>query len=299
MIQVRRTPSPDAVRSGAKHRLFVEGGGDEAIDPRVLKGLLRGTPVRVDPLGPSHHVRSAAHALLRSHPNYFFLVERDHHSADDVESSWRAFPDPGQQNLLIWRRRELENYFIIPEYLARSRFLNCSEDELLARIIAEANRRLYLDAANRTITSVRERMKATWIEAFTRVEEMRTRREAIAQLLQRPEFARKKSSVGQLLRKDRIESTFERYVDEMTGGREPLEFGQGNWLEMVRGKAVLPPVINHCFRVVEGAGAVRQGPSRQDLVVRDLVAMDIKEQPEDFQQLRELILAVVKRDQNP
>ena len=122
MIGVRTPVGPEEVRFAAGHVLFVEGRGDDAIDPTVLRVLL-GNQLRIEPLGASFSVTSVAEALHQFHPNYYFLVDRDHHDCDFVEQCWSNFPDAGTRNLLVWRRREIENYFLDPDYLARSKYL--------------------------------------------------------------------------------------------------------------------------------------------------------------------------------
>ena len=121
MIRVKSPVGPDEVRFDAGHVLFVEGRGDDAIDPTVLRVLL-GDQLRIEPLGASISVTSVAEALHQFHPNYYFLVDRDHHDYDFVEQCWSNFPEAGKRNLLVWRRREIENYFLDPDYLARSKF---------------------------------------------------------------------------------------------------------------------------------------------------------------------------------
>jgi hypothetical protein len=63
-----------------------------------------------------------AHALYQYHHDYYFLIDRDHHNDEEIEQYWEKFPDESTDNPLIWRRREIENYFLIPEYL-----ILCSE----------------------------------------------------------------------------------------------------------------------------------------------------------------------------
>ena len=116
MIRVKSPVGPDEVRFDAGHVLFVEGRGDDAIDPTVLRVLL-GDQLRIEPLGASFSVTSVAEALHQFHPNYYFLVDRDHHDYDFVEQCWSNFPEAGKRNLLVWRQREIENYFLDPDSL--------------------------------------------------------------------------------------------------------------------------------------------------------------------------------------
>lgn len=41
-----------------------------------------------------------------------FVEGRDHHKHDFVEGCWKNFPDPDTDHLLVWRCREIENYFL-------------------------------------------------------------------------------------------------------------------------------------------------------------------------------------------
>ncbi len=109
MAGVKKGPRPEEIRQSARHTLFVEGRSPDSIDPIVLQELFKGLSVRVEPLGPSYHIKSAAEALYRQHPDYYFLIDRDHYYDDFVEKCWRNFPDPDTNNLLVWRKRELEN----------------------------------------------------------------------------------------------------------------------------------------------------------------------------------------------
>ena len=77
---------PEGVLYRARHALFVEGSKPDGLDPVVLRELLGGLrALRIEVLGPSFHVRSAAEALHGSHPWYYFLIDRDHHDAGYAE----------------------------------------------------------------------------------------------------------------------------------------------------------------------------------------------------------------------
>src|SRR5260370_2335149 len=110
MVEIKRGVAPEEFRRAAAHTLFVEGSSDETIDPEVLRLLLKDMPLRIKAMGPSSHIRSVAEALHRHHPDYYFLVDRDHHDLHTVEECWQNFPLTTTNNLLIWRRRELEKY---------------------------------------------------------------------------------------------------------------------------------------------------------------------------------------------
>ena len=288
MTKVIRDVRPEEVRSSARHTLFVEGKDDSAIDPTVLRVLLRGL-VNVRGLGPSYHVRSAAEALHKHHPDYYFLVDRDHYDDTFVERCWRNFPDPDTSNLLVWRRRELENYFLIPEYLIHSEYLAASEAKLRRTILTTCQKRVFFDAANLVIIRIREELKEKWIELFEKTADLGTREEALRKLKERPEFAAQKRSVDSKVGKRAITRKFDDIVREMTANAEGLEFGRGDWLHMVKGKKVLPTVASKCFRVKDAAGALVPGRDGLNEIAKELVARPLEDQPDDFQSLYRLI----------
>ena len=119
-IEVRRGIRSEEVRHHGQHVLFVEGDKG-SVDPEVLNKLFS-NKISIEPLGPSSSVKSVAKALQTYHPTYYFLIDRDHYDDSFVEKCWDDFPDPKTNNLLIWRRREIENYFLDPDYLSRSDF---------------------------------------------------------------------------------------------------------------------------------------------------------------------------------
>ena len=134
-----------------EHILYVEGG-DESIDSEVLNTLANN--IWIQPLRTASSIRSVAESLYPTHPKSYFLIDRDHHISDEqVETYWRDFPDPNTKNLLVWRRKELENYFLEPSFLIKSSF--CKEEfkenngqRLQEQIISLAQEWLYFDTAN-------------------------------------------------------------------------------------------------------------------------------------------------------
>ena len=76
MVKIKTGIRPEEVRTGAEHVLFVEGS-EGGLDQAVLRALL-GNTIRVEVMGPSYSVQSAAHSLYHHHPRYYFLIDRDH-----------------------------------------------------------------------------------------------------------------------------------------------------------------------------------------------------------------------------
>lgn len=293
MVEVKRGIDSEEVRQSAKYTLFVEGRSENAIDPQVLGYLLREVPIQIKALGPSSHIRSAAEALHKHHPYYFFLIDRDHHDEQYVQKCWESFPDSSHCNLLIWKRRELENYFLMPDYLWKSSYKHCTFSELQDCILETARRRIFLDAANIVIVTLREKLKRNWIEIFSNVNEFATKELALKELLARDHFRDKKHETAEMLNPNAVAQMFEDEVATLFGGQNSLDFEHGSWLAMISGKETLPTVINRCFRVrIEDHGV--QGRESLMEVVRSLLKLGLEVQPEDFRELQRLISEQVK-----
>ena len=289
MVSVKTGIRPEEVRRQAQHVLFVEGNDKESFDSRVLNELFDNR-IQIETLGPSFYVKSVAEALSSYHPTYYFLIDRDHHDNDFVERCWEKFPDPATHNLLIWRRREIENYFLEPAYLLQSKFCQASRDELEEKVLECANERLFLDAANHVVISLREELKRNWIEKFSNLSDFSTKEKALQRLRNANQFGQHRSNVGQKVSADEVERRFHECVELMTDGQSPLAFGTGEWLCMVQGKKVLAQVIHSsCFSVQATDGTVLGGREKINEIVKDLLQKDRRVQPADFVTLKQLI----------
>ncbi len=288
MTLIQGNVRTEEFRQRAKHVLFVEGSNDRALDPQVLSVLL--PMVDVKALGASFHIRSAAEALYTHHPTYYFLVDRDYHHDDNaVDNSWNRFPDPQTSNILIWRRRELENYFLIPEYLEHSDYLIVSGKELRDRVRRHSQERLFLDVANQVIVSFREEFKIEWVRIFTNIDAFGSPEQALAQLKAMPEWEARKNKTVSILDLSEVERRFVKTLNGFSGGRADLEYGHGHWLEMISGKKVLNQIVGACFQVLDLQGRPLQGPECLIEVTKDLLRKAIEAQPDDLQRLRKLI----------
>ena len=297
MAETRGAPQAEEVRGG--QWLFVEGDRAKGRDQFVLGELFADLrpPLRIEPLGPSFHVESVAKALHPSHPRYCFLIDRDHRYDSNggrdwdsaIEERWERFPDTAQSNLLIWRRRELENYFLIPDYLAESKYLSCAKPDLESRITEACGRRIYFDAANLVVSALREESKRNWIKHFKSPEGFGSADEALAKLLSRDEIKSRSAEVSEMLKPERIEEMLRGFVTKMLDGSGTPVIGRGQWLEMVRGSKVLPEIVDSCFRVANLQGKPLQGDEKLRAILKDLLTRDLSRQPEDFQELHRLM----------
>ena len=281
----------EAVNYKNAHVLYIEGS-NESIDVTVLKVFLDN--IWIQPLGTASSIRSVAESLCRTHPTYYFLIDRDHYVSDEqIDEYWHNFPDPTTKNLLVWRRKEIEKYFLEPSFLIESRF--CKEEfranngqQLQEKIISLAMERLYLDVANYVIVSKREDFRQQWIENFSDTAKFPTKEAALNQLKQCQKFKEFSEKVSLQTAVEKITARFQEYLDEMTGGNEPLQWGIGKWLNMISGKGIFHTLVNQCFQVMNQDGRALRGREARDLLAKDLLRTG-RNLPQDFTELKRLI----------
>ena len=172
--------------------------------------------------------------------------------------------------------------------MSKSPYIRCSQDELKSCILETASKRIYLDAANIVIVTLREALKKNWIENFNDVRAFATKEMALEQLLTQESFKHKKHETHERLHEDIIKQLFEEKVDALFGSQSSLDFAHGKWLTMISGKGMLPTIINRCFRV-RGERRAIQGNERLMEVVKSLLKLPLSEQPDDFVELHRLI----------
>lgn len=186
MIDARIGARSEEVRRDASLTIFVEGKDENSFDPTVIKEIFKET-IKVRTLGPAYSVKTVADALFQSYPDYCFLIDRDFHYDDDsVNEYWKLFLSKETSNLLIWRRKEIENYFLNPEFLKSSEFYNkeIPDNKLKNKILELANERLYLDVANYVLISIREDIKSYKIKKFNDIASFSNDKDALEKLSQ-------------------------------------------------------------------------------------------------------------------
>ena len=291
MPRIKQKPvtRPEEVRSGGQHVLYVEGKDNNALDTKVLSELLD-PRLQIKALGPSFSVKSVAQALYPHHPTYYFLIDRDHQDIDSINRSWCNFPDPQTHNLLIWRKREIENYFLEPSYLVHSEFCQVEQNDLEQKILHSAKKRLFLDIANHVIISIREELKTNWIEKFSNPDDFSSKEIALERLKHDSRFSQHRTNLGKKISVRERERRFSKHFNAMTGGQDQLALGVGDWLDMVQGKQVFAEVAHYsCFRVEAADGTVLQGRQKINEIVKELLRKPDNIQPEDFVELKQLI----------
>lgn len=250
-ISANINPRSEEIRQRARHVIFVEGSDDNSIDKIIIDALFRNNEIdiNVKPLGASFHIRSVAEALHPHHPEYYFIIDRDHCSEQEIENTWANFPDQAKKNLLIWRKREIENYFLSIDYLMQSSYIDCGAEQIQNHLLDIARQRVFLEAANYVIVGCREKFKSNWIQIFDRVSEFTTRNDALQQLISMSEFSQYQQDFAQHTDSSNLERELDQILRSFRGESEDLVIGCGNWINLMRGKELLPTLISRCFRV--------------------------------------------------
>jgi hypothetical protein len=297
-MRVQSGVNATQVNQNAQHKLFVEGS-DQEIDPIVIKELLDNndlTAVGVRTMGGCDNVRSAAQALINEYPSYYFLIDRDDQDQETVDKSWQSFPNPNEYNMLIWHKRELENYFIDPDYIQKSSCLK-PEINIRQRILDKCNLRIFLNAANLTLYSIKRELGKTFpIQHFKNPDEFRDQNagsfklEGLAAAMDN-----RKISVTTVLEKDAVNQRYIEFIQELSGGIIPLQYGSGAWLERMSGKEIFRVIANQCFDVKDLQGNLVTGKDKNKIIAKGLTKLPLQEQPSDFQELIRLLQHKVGR----
>lgn len=291
---------------GKRFILFVEG----EIDALILEILLgdsgtifvKNEDIRVKTLGGCSTIKSAAGSMHKIYPNYFFLIDRDYHTKEFVDKCWKDFPKPGKKNLLVWRRTEIENYFLDPDYLFSSRFCCSSRGELERKILDISSKRLFLDAANHIVMTINDKFKTANAETFSNPAEFSDRNAALEKLeTVRESFENHAADLVPIISMDGIKRSYDSFLSDMTGNREELAFGVGSWLEMTAGKEILNEVVvnSQCFRFPRDKPALQDKSKKLEAVIRDVLSRGEESLPDDFRAVRGLILEGIARAKGP
>ena len=277
--------------------LFIEGSF-QSIDFSIRKLLSnKGIALEVKPLGGSPNIKAAASNLIEHFPNWFFLIDRDYCKIEEVNKSWKQFLDEST-NLLIWRKREFENYFLDPDYLMSSETLAKTViDKPFVESLIKTNSRLRLfsDVINTAIKRLNEKFKTesdtssqNWVRTLS-YREYSSKSEALEHL--------KKYVVNAIsihknrIDKTKIEDEFHDVLNEFVNNEnDKLNFGTGEWENLIRGKEVLEKVFQSiCIELKKTGFEFPKQVNFQEYIIAELLADGEIKQPDDFQQLCTLL----------
>lgn len=290
-MQFQRSVNSEQINQRTQHKLFVEGKDNQQIDPIVIQELLRANDlgvIEVLTMGSCDNVYNAAQALVHQHSSYYFLIDRDERDQIIVDNSWRNFPNLNTHNILIWHKRELENYFIDPEYICKSSYLKSNID-IQQKILDECNRRLFIDAANLTLYKLKSELRDVSItkpifKYFGEVNLFKKEQDGLLELENRL-LILNSTLLTKPLRQNNIAQIYANFLEELSGGQFPLKYNSGNWLQRMSGKEIFSILSNEYFEVKDASNKLLSGKEKNKQIAKQLVKLHIQEQPQDFQNL--------------
>ena len=292
-MKTRKPGTSEEIRQSARFKLFVEGDKDDGFDKTVLSELLEDS-ITIEVMGPSFYIKSVAEAMIYAHPNYFFLVDRDDVDEHIVEDSWKNFPDPKKLNLLYWRRKEIENYFLIPDFICSSNYFVGKKEEYIKKLEDEATKRVYLDTANLVISFLRNTLKANWITYFQHIKDFKTKEGALKQFSKLRVFEEHKLKTGETLSIENIKHIFENKIEEIVGKETGCLWGTGRWDYFLSGKKLLNSVISTgMFIIKDRNDEILQGNIKLREIAKALLRTN-NNLPDDFLKLKEIIFKIIK-----
>ncbi|MCU4764616.1 hypothetical protein OCF08_21735 [Bacillus cereus] len=295
-ISVSSGVGEEAVLQAAKHIFFVEGNRG-SIDKFAISALFEDIDgISVEGMGHCGYVSSVAEALVHYHPTYYFLVDRDAQSDEEVNEAWEKFPELDKNNLLIWKCKEMENYFLSPDFCKHSRYFTGDVDKYIKGLEQVANERVFFDVVNHVIVSVRNQSREKWISCFQGTSKFKDKEMSLNELLSISEYSEKITRDTNLFAKENLTTLFEERLDLLLGGANRCVYGQGRWMELMGGKKIFHQMVNNFFKVPNREGVLVNGRDKELEVVKSLVMLPDEKLPQDFVDLKKLVKGRIKSD---
>ena len=231
-------------------------GRDSSIDKIVLESLLSDLPKppKICPLGTSFHLKSASDAFKYSvsddlnnyTQNWCFIIDRDHHTYDDINKEWNNLKKGKAPKLLYWRKKEIENYLLDPSLLKKSDLLiDYTIEDLKHKIVKYANRYLYMFAVNQVIIQVREELKGCWIKLYKDFGQFKNFEDSIKQLTKNKCFEKHLNRHGELITIESLKQNVIKALIDYTGNEQYcIEWGKGTWQDLMPGHELLYGVLS-------------------------------------------------------
>ncbi|WP_437296681.1 hypothetical protein [Sorangium sp. So ce426] len=214
-------------------------GEDNSPDGRLLHAILRGTGVQIEPSGGKDAFAGLIRGRRRQNPGVCGLVDGDFPRDPDA---WTETTDPGprrwtmrdrQKQIVLgwtWGRKEVENYLVDPEVLARAlRWTPETKKRYLAQIERVFDTLGHVTAARIALTCCAPRRNRINTEV-----PLAATKEKLAQELHERADA---YTEGARLDRDKLLQVFERHVPDCLSGR----FRQ-HAIEVFAGKDILAKI---------------------------------------------------------
>ena len=232
------------------HRLLVEGEFDKIFMTALLE-----KKIVCDVMGSRNVLTKAAQALHRIAPHLFFLIDRDHHTDEYVAGNWAKFPDPDEANLLIWRRKELENYLIEPSFFCCAQGITASDAEVTKHLVELAQSRVYYEAARLTLSQFRSQLdKETMNETANFTNSLKQHSNQAKSVEYLNGFIENHGTKQVLMNHspDEVTKIYQSWLDQLIGDNSCVTYGAGEWLNLMQGK----PLFELLFKEFYNSKAV-------------------------------------------
>lgn len=271
------------------HILYVEGGKN-SVDVQVLRKIISG--VRVLPLGGASNLESLAEKFSDLHKNIYFVIDRDYRSAYRVQKIWQKFENGG--NIVAWRRREIENYFIDAKFLSKSNYLKKDKKEnLKSLIIAEAKKRIFLDAANFAFSEIKYGTKILGLKNNFTLKNFKTEKSAEEEL-KKFDFDHVKSHAGDFLTTKELVEKFKEKLNSISEDPENMQYEDRNWMELMRGKGILRGVaVSDYFDFKDLEPKLEKG-QQEIAIIKEILENNVDSIPNDILKVKEMIIKKMK-----
>ena len=286
MISKLPHPETQNIKINVK-TIFVEG----LFDFKVLEILLSNIDknIEIKHLGSVNFVITAAKAFKDVHPEYIYIIDRDYRDDKEVNQSWSDFKT-GKSSYIIWRKRELENYFIDPKYLINCKYLKREYqniDKLSKLILKKANEIIFHSAAEIMLQRQYNLAKNVYSDKL-KFKDFETKESALKSLekMQKIVLTLLKNK-SDYLKKDFLINKYKSTLNNFYGDKCELDFGNGSWIELIDGKKILSAFMENCME------NYKRGKEPEFNIIRSVIRKNEKNKPNDFTELKKLIRAKV------
>ncbi|MDI9349709.1 MAG: hypothetical protein QM537_06875 [Candidatus Symbiobacter sp.] len=257
------------------HKVYVEGVFDALIVREILKKINFLHPVYH--LGGSKIVKGVSNVLLKNHNNCHFIIDRDHHEDNEVNQSWENFTgiDGG---VIIWKKREIENYFLDAHYLCNAIGLKPKQttDSVHKKICTLAEQSFYMMAANKTIQEFRSLYFGTLKvhSEFSDYIKFKSKESSLDEIINTAKEMKENINLSTINSYD-----FEfNFLENYTYIKCDFPKKNGVWLDRIYAKNVLSQLGNQIF----------YNDQDKNKIFSDLISRVVTEEPEDFINLRKI-----------
>jgi hypothetical protein len=276
--------------------IFIEGN-ENSFDKKVMQLLLQSIERKIDikPLGSVTNLTTAAKAFKDVHPDYIYIIDRDYRKDNEVDESWEDF-EQGKGNCIIWHRRELENYFLDPEYIVKCGSLKNEYkkiDDLSKFILDKSTERVYHSAAYILMQRQDQKLRSEWEKAFKKLKlsKFASKQIAIQSLKSiQKDLSSKIQNQSNTLSNGYLEKEYQNTLKEFFGNKNDLHFGSGKWIDLIDGKKIWEIISSTCMNQKK----LKKGTDPEISLIRAIIRGNRAKQPDDFTKLVDLLSKRIK-----